>query len=295
MNKKILITGATGNLGGIVIESLLKKTAANNIAVMLRNDKNAAAFSSKGIDVRIGDYNDIAAMSSAFKGIDKLYFVSGPDLEARLIQHQNVVAAAIEAKVTHIVYTSFSRKDGSEHHPLHTLAQGHIIAEKAIKDSGITYTILLNNYYMEVIPLFVGENILASKTIFFPASQGKSGFIARKDIAELSAEILTTSGHENKIYEASGEQAYSFEEVAQILSEVTGTVINYISPSEDDFEKALKEYGVPQYGIELSVLSARAIVEGEFEKTSTTFQRITGREPITLPDFLQEIYGSKKP
>lgn len=108
MDKKILVTGATGQLGGLVVESLLKKTAAENIAVMIRDDKDAAAFSSKGIDVHIGDYDDVAAMSSAFKGIDKLYFVSGPDLEGRLIQHQNVVAAAVAAKVEHVVYTSFS-------------------------------------------------------------------------------------------------------------------------------------------------------------------------------------------
>lgn len=290
---QILVTGATGNLGGLVVESLLKKTAASNIVVMLRNDKNAAEFSSKGIAVRIGDYDDISAMSGAFKGINALYFVSGPDLEGRLVQHENVVAAAIEAKVSHVVYTSFSRKDGSEeNHPLQLLAQGHLIAEEAIKNSGITYTILRNNYYMEVIPLFVGQNILTSKTIFFPASQGKSAFIARKDIAELSAEILTTSGHDNKIYEVSGEQAYSFEEVAQLISEVSGTDISYISPTEEDFEKALKEYGVPEYGIELSVLSARAVVEGEFEKTSATFQHITGKKPTSLTDFLQEIYGS---
>lgn len=147
---------------------------------------------------------------------------------------------------------------------------------------------------MEVIPLFVGENILTSKTIFFPALQGKSGFIARKDIAELSATILTTSGHENKIYETSGEHAYSFEEVAQLIAEVSGTEISYISPAEQDFEKALQEYGVPQYGIELSVLSARAIVEGEFEKTSTTFAAITGKKPTSLTEFLQEIYGTVK-
>ena len=293
MEKKILITGATGNLGGLVIDSLLNKTAAKNIAVMLRSELHADVFESKGIEIRIGNYDDIESMINAFEGIGILYFVSGPDLEGRLVQHKNVVAAAIQAKVGHVVYTSFSRKDGHENHPLLTLAQGHIIAEDAIMASAIPYTILLNNYYMEVIPLFVGENILTAKNIFFPASEGKSGFIARRDIAELSAEILVTPGHENKVYEASGEVAYTFEEVAQLISEVSGTKIDYVSPTEIDFENTLKGYGVPQTGIEISVLSARAIVKGEFEKTSDTFRRITGKEPVSLPDFLKELYGAK--
>ncbi|RYE53220.1 MAG: SDR family NAD(P)-dependent oxidoreductase, partial [Sphingobacteriales bacterium] len=149
---KILITGATGKLGGLVLDSLFTKTAKENIAVMLRNDQRAEAFSNRGIEARIGNYDDTGSMVKAFKDIDKLYFISGPDLEGRLTQHKNVVAAAIEANVGHIIYTSFSRKGGTEAHPLLTLAEGHIIAENAIRDSGIPYTLLLNNYYMEVIP-----------------------------------------------------------------------------------------------------------------------------------------------
>jgi len=109
---KILITGATGKLGGLVLDSLSTKTAKENIAVMLRNDKGAEAFSNRGIEVRIGNYDDTVSMVKAFKDIDKLYFISGPDLEGRLTQHKNVVAAAIEANVGHIIYTSFSRKGG---------------------------------------------------------------------------------------------------------------------------------------------------------------------------------------
>lgn len=293
MTNKILITGATGNLGSLVIESLLEKTTADNIAVMIRNEKDAERFSSLGInDIRIGNYDDKASMIKAFSGIDKLYFVSGSDLEARLVQHANVVNAAKEAKIFHIVYTSFSRKTDSENYPLLTLAKGHLITEEAIKNSGIPYTFLLNNYYMEVIPLFVGD-VLKTKTIYFPASDGKSGFIARKDIAELSATILTVAGHENKIYEASGDYAYTFDEIAKLISKVSGTAINYTSPSEDDFEKTLKDNGVNQAGINISVLSARAIREGEFEKTSTTFESITGHPPISLTEFLEEKYGVK--
>lgn len=291
---KILITGATGNLGGLVVDALLNKTAAANISVMLRNEKNAEHFINKGIDVRLGNYDDKASMVKAFTNIDKLYFVSGPDLETRLIQHGTVVAAAIEAKVGHIVYTSFSRKGGSAPHPLATLAEGHIIAEYAIKDSGLPYTILLNNYYMEVIPIFAGENILESKTIYFPAGHGKSGFIARQDIAELSAVILTTPGHEQKTYEVSGEYSYDFGEVAQLLSETSDVTISYVSPSEADFEQTLENYGVSPALIKLSSLSAKAIVDGEFDKTSNTFELITGKKPISLRQSLKAQFGSGK-
>jgi NAD(P)H dehydrogenase (quinone) len=291
---KILITGATGNLGGLVVDALLHKTAAENISVMLRSEKNAENFINKGIDVRLGNYDDKASMVKAFTSIDKLYFVSSPDLEARLTQHKTVVAAAIEAKVGHIVYTSFSRKGGTETHPLFTLAEGHIITENAIKDLSLPYTILLNNYYMEVIPLFTGENILESKTIYFPAENGKSGFIARQDVAEFSAVILTTPGHEQKTYEVSGEYSYDFEEVAELLSETSGITISYVSPSEAEFEQTLADYEVPPALIKLSSLSAKAIVEGEFDKTSNTFELITGKKPISLRQFLKDQFGNGK-
>jgi len=147
---------------------------------------------------------------------------------------------------------------------------------------------------MEVIPLLVGENILQSKTIYFPAGHGKSGFIARQDIAELSAVILTTPGHEQNIYEVSGEQAYDFEEVAELISEVSGVQVNYVSPSVTDFIEALKGYGLPPDMIELSTSSARAIVEGEFDKTSDIFKQVTGEKPTNLRSFLQQLYDKEK-
>ncbi|MDQ0968676.1 uncharacterized protein YbjT (DUF2867 family) [Flavobacterium sp. W4I14] len=144
---------------------------------------------------------------------------------------------------------------------------------------------------MEVIPLFVGENILKSQTIYFPAGQGKSGFISRHDIAELSAVILATEGHEQKIYEVSGERAHDFDEVAKLISDASGTSISYVSPSEDGFRKALKEYGLAEEIIEISALSGRAIVQGEFEKTSKTYEEITGRKPTSLGHYLKRQYG----
>ncbi|MBW2961047.1 SDR family oxidoreductase [Mesonia aestuariivivens] len=291
MEGKILVTGATGNLGGLVIDNLLEKIEANQIAALVRDTNKAKELNAKGIDVREGNYDDVASLTEAFKGIEKLYFVSGGDLENRPQQHLNVVEAAEKAGVKHVIYTSFGRKDESENSPIYLVAKGHLAAENALKSANLDYTVLKHNLYMEVIPLFAGENLLESKTIFLPAEEGKTGFMARKDMAKIAAKILTNSGHENKFYEVSGTKAYTFTEVAQLISEVSGKEINYVSPSPEEFVKTLQGYGVPQPAIDITLMFAQGTAQGEFNKTASTYKDLTGNEPTSLKEFLKEVYG----
>jgi NAD(P)H dehydrogenase (quinone) len=159
INHKRLITGATGDLGRRVINQLKQQLALDQLSVLIRDSASALAqtYQSEGIEVRIGDYTQPASLLSAFEGIDILYFISASDDEQRTQLHQNVVQAAIQARVSHIIYTSAVWKDETGSSPLSALVDSHRQTEQLIQASGLTYTILKHNLYAEVIQLLIGD------------------------------------------------------------------------------------------------------------------------------------------
>jgi len=288
----ILITGATGQLGQEVVKSLLSRTEASNIAAMVRNPEKEEAvdIAGRGVELRKADYGDYESLVKAFQGISKLYFVSGSDIPHRLPQHENVVKAAVEAGVGHVVYTSFERINETETSPIAMVAEAHIKTEAWLKSSGITYTILKQNLYLDMLPMYLGEKVMETGVIYLPAGNGKTGFVSRKDMANLAAEILTSKGHENKSYDVTAEKAYSFAEVAEELSGITGKSIQYVSPSLEEYNNTLTKAGVPAQFIALFAGFAQGIAQGEFEQTSDIIFRVTGKHPVSVPEFLQQVY-----
>ena len=172
---KILITGATGYYGKATVDFLLNEIIPDKISVLVRHENKATDLREKGVNIIVADYDDYASLVNAFKGIDKLLFVSGNDLVNRNRQHENVVKAAKEADVKTIIYTSFERKNETENSQIAAIADTHLKTEKWLADSGIPYTLLKNNVYMDVIPMLIGEKILETNTIFFPAGNGRAG------------------------------------------------------------------------------------------------------------------------
>ena len=154
--KKILVTGATGGLGGEVLKLLVQKSGTEGVSAIARNVSKLASYKEKGVNVIQADYDDKESLVKAFQGIDTLYFVSGSDIPKRALQHQNVVAAAKEARVKQVVYTSFQRKDETANSPLAPVASAHLQTEKLLKESGMTYTIMKHTLYSEVLPMFFG-------------------------------------------------------------------------------------------------------------------------------------------
>jgi len=288
---KILVTGATGHLGKAVVNELLGKASANDISVLVRDPAKAEELKSKGINVIKGDYNEYASLVAAFKGIDKLYFVSGSDIMNRFAQHENVVKAAIEATVGHIVYTSAQRKSEDGTSPIALVADAHWKTDNLIQQSGITYTILKHGLYTDILPQFMGDKVIETGTIFLPAGDGKSSYASRSDLAADGAVLLTTTGHENKVYEMGGDIAYSFNDIAGILSELSGKTIQYVSPSSEVFTEQLKSYGVPDEAIQGAATFCVAIAQGEFDFPATDLKTLLGRKPQTVKDFLKEAYN----
>lgn len=286
----ILVTGATGQLGGIVVENLLKNTPANEIAVLVRDENKAADLKAKGVGIRVGTYFDEASLAKALQGIDKLLLISSNDFNDRIGQHKNVVDAAKNAGVKHIFYTGVTMKD-IETSPLKPLLADHYQTEDYIKASGLTYTFLQNSLYFEVVPMFVGAGVLETG-IFFPAGDGKVAFAARQDLGEATATILSTEGHENKTYNLTGSEAYSFAEIAEELSSLTGKTVAYTSPEPAAFEGMLKQFGLPEGIVVMSVLFAAGMKNNDFSSPSDTLEQFLGRKTTDLKTFLHATYAA---
>lgn len=290
----ILVTGATGHFGKLAINFLLEKGVhPNQVLALVRNESSAGDFKEKGVGVVIGDYDNYSTLLSAFQGVEKLLFVSGNDIMNRITQHQNVIRAAKEAGVKHIVYTSFQRRDETEASPLWIVAESHIKTENWLKESGVAYTILKNNLYMDFLPGFIGEQVLETGLVYVPAESGKVSAVLRSEMAEAAAVILATDGHAGKEYNFTNTEAVSYHEMAQIISEVSGKTVNYISPTVDEYEKTLSGYGVPAHVIGIFSSFAVAQAKGELDVVSTDLEALLGRKPLSVRNFLSSLYAPK--
>ncbi|SDQ75977.1 SDR family oxidoreductase [Flagellimonas zhangzhouensis] len=293
---KILITGATGGLGGTTAKLLKEKIDVSNIAVLVRDKESdkARALAAEGFELRLGDYDNLEALKEAFKGVDTLYFVSASDIGKRIPQHKNVVEAATASGVKHILYTSTVRKDESSDAPLFAVVDAHIKTEEWIKESGLTYTLLRHNLYAELIPMFLGakEQLLQSKTIYLPTGNGKTSFVPREDFAEAEANILADpSKFENKILEFNGSEQTSFEEVSKLLTETLVETIGYVSPEVDEFKTTMASYQLPEEIIGMLTMFSLGIANGEFDQTTDDLESVLGRKTKTISTFLSEVYS----
>lgn len=291
--KQILVTGATGHYGAATINFLLEQgVPATHISALVRDEAKAADLAAKGISLKVGDYKDEASLVAAFQGVDKLLLVSGNELEGRDQMQANAVNAAKTAGVRHIVYTSFERKNETASSPIHFVAGSHLSTERHIQASGIAYTILRNNLYIDMLPIFMGEQVL-ERGVFFPAGEGATAFASRNDMAEATALILAGEGHEHKVYSFSNTEAVSFGEIANMLSSISGKAVPYISPDAGVYKDALTQAGVPAEYIGIFAGFAEGMKQGEFDQTSTDLAHLLGRKPQSVKEFLSGVYPGK--
>jgi NAD(P)H dehydrogenase (quinone) len=286
----ILVTGATGNFGKSTIDFLLEKgISSNHIAALVRDEEKAHDLKSKGVQLRIADYQQYDQLVAAFNGIEKLLLISSSDIVNRSKQHENVINAAKEAGVKHLYYTSFERKNETSSSPINFVAESHIATENWIKKSGLNYTIFRNNLYLDVLPWFFGENVVQSG-VFLPAGETKAAFTLREDMAEATANVLITEGHQNKVYAFSNTENVSVRELAHHLSDITGKSVPYTNPTATVYINTLTNAGVPVEFVNMFAGFSEAIQQGEFETNVTDLERILGRKPTSAKDYLKSIY-----
>ena len=287
----ILVTGATGNLGKATINSLLNKDiSANHIAALVRDESKSAEFKSKGIQVRIGDYQNFESLKSAFGDVDKLLLISSSaEIAQRFEQHKNVINAARESGVNHIIYTSFDMKD-LRRSIMTGDVQYHADTSDYLKQIAVPYTLMNNTLYADMIPVICGKNILKNG-ISIPAGVGKVPFLPITEMAEALAVVLTTPGHENKEYVIAAEHAFSFAEIAGIISEITGTTIAYNQTEVTAYVAQLVQLGVSEDDAAYLARFAGAIARGEFDTNKSDVKQLLGRTTVSLSDFLRNIYS----
>ncbi|MRM13234.1 NAD(P)H-binding protein [Enterobacter cloacae subsp. dissolvens] len=280
----IAITGATGQLGRLVIEQLLKTVPANQIVAVVRNPAKAEALSQQGIVVRQGDYTDQAALTTALKGVEKLLLISSSEVGQRATQHQNVINAAKATGVTFIAYTSLLHADNS---PL-GLHVEHVATEKALAASGIPYALLRNGWYTENY-LASAPPALEHGVFIGAAGEGKIASATRADYAAAAAKVVSEEGHAGKVYELAGDSAWTLSELAAELSKQSGKPVVYQNMSEADFAAALKSVGLPAGLADMLADSDVGASKGGLFDDSHTLSKLIGRPTTSLAESVKTI------
>ncbi|MFK7691704.1 SDR family oxidoreductase [Paenibacillus sp. HJGM_3] len=276
---KLLVTGATGKLGTKIVEALLKSVPANELAVSVRNPEKAEAFRSRGVDVRLGDFDRPETLDTAFAGIDRLLIISTDgDNETRVRQHSNAVAAAERAGVRFIAYTSLANARESKLF----LAPVHKATEEAIVKTGIPYSFLRNNWYLENEISSI-QAVLAGAPWVTSAGSGKVGWALQQDYAEAAAAVLAGNGHDNTIYELSG-SLLTQEELASAIGAVLGKEVPVQQVDDAAYSDIMKGAGVPDYILPFLVEIQKGIREGTLEIESNDFEKLLGRPATSVRD-----------
>lgn len=281
---KILVTGATGNLGSKVAASLLKTVPASDLAVSVRNPEKAEELRAQGVEVRQGDFDCPETLDKAFAEIDRLLIISTDgDNETRIQQHKNAVQAAERAGVQFIAYTSLANATGSEN----SMAPPHVATEAAIVETGIPYSFLRNNWYLEN-EIGSIQGAMAGAPWVTAAGEGKVGWALQQDYADAAAEVLVGDGHENTIYELSG-PLLTQEELAAAVGNILGKEVPVHQVSDEEYAEIMKGLGLPDYVLPIVVGIQQSIRNGSLEVSNTDFEKVLGRPVTPIDEALEQI------
>ena len=281
----LIVTGASGHLGSLVVESLLERgVAPEQIVATGRRLDALAPFTARGVRTAELDYSRPETIDAVLSADDTVLLVSGSEVGQRAAQHQNVIDAAVRAGAARIVYTSAPHAATSEL----VLAPEHKATEEAILASGLPYTILRNNWYSENYADTIAQ---ATATGFFIGSVG-SGLVAsasRKDYADAAAVALTSPDLAGSIFELSGDTAWDYTDLAAAISTVAGREVEYRDLSPEEQADALRGFGLDEGTIGFVVALDGNIRDGLLSETSGDLSRLIGRPTTPLVDGLRAL------
>lgn len=282
---KIAITGATGQLGKLVIQNLLKQTKAENIIALVRDFDKAQPLKQQGVELRLFDYDQPETLIPALQGVEKLLLISANEIGRRTPQHQAVINAAVSAKVPYIAYTSLLNTDTT---PL-SLAQEHRETEALILQSTMKYTFLRNNWYSENYLANV-QHVAETGVRYGTAQDGKISAASRLDYAEAAAKVLLTANHDNKTYELAGSTSFTLADLASYIANASGKAVDYQNLSAEDYSEALTSAGLPKALVEVIVDVDVQSVTGAMFSNSKDLENLIGRKTTPIQDQVQALF-----
>ncbi|TVX96678.1 NAD(P)H-binding protein [Cohnella terricola] len=268
---KIVLTGSTGHLGGLILKQLLFRCRAEDLVLSVRQPHIAEGYRDPNLDVRYGDYDVPESLEPSFRGARKLMMVSSPctDEAIRLRQHLSVIEAARQAGINHIVYTSiFAPEKGNL--SVHKL---HLDTEQAIRESNIPYTILRNAYYTDIVKFLGIREAAASGILVSPPGNWNFNTASRWDLAHAAAIVLTEEGHENRTYELTPTRTWNLDDLARAISEVTGRKV--VHRTDKDYQNNIY----------------RMLPFSDMQFTSDDLAELVGQPLRSVKDEVQDIFG----
>lgn len=274
----IVVTGATGHLGRLAVEALLRRgVPAERIVATGRRTGALADLADRGVVVRRADYDDEASLREAFAGAEKLLLVSGSEVGQRARQHANAISAAKAAGVGLVAYTSIAKADTSTL----ILAEEHLATEQLLADSGVPHVLLRNGWYIEN---YTGQLAgYLQHGIAGAARDGRVSAATRADYAEAAATVLTEDGHAGAVHELGGEP-FTMAELAQVVSAATGQTVTYTDLPVEQYTQVLVGAGLPEPIAAVYADGDRGVADGELLVEGNDLEKLIGRQATPLTE-----------
>lgn len=274
----LAVTGSTGVLGGMVARGLAE--AGFSQRLLVRDAGRAPQLPDS--PAVVAGYADAAGSRSALQGTKTLFMVSASEAEDRLQQHCTFVDAAAEAGVQHIVYTSFF---GAGPACTFTLGRDHYATEQRIRDSGMAFTFLRDNFYLDFLPMLAGED----GVIRGPAGDGVMAAVAREDIARCAVAVLRDPAvHAGFTYNLTGPEDISLGQAAEVLTAATDRTVTFHNETVEEAYGSRAHYGAPKWQVDAWVSTYTAIAAGELAGTTADVRGLTGKDPLSLTEFVKQ-------
>ncbi len=279
---KLAVTGATGQLGRLVVGGLLERTAPQNVVAVVRDAAKAADLAARGVTVRVAPYDDGPAFEAALSGADRVLLISGSEVGKRIPQHRNVIDAARAAGVKHLAYTSAPQATTSAL----ILAPEHKATEEYLAGSGLAYTILRNCWYTENYVRTV-ETAKQTGTIVAAVGEGRVASATRADYAATAVAVLLGEGHEGKVYELSGDYAWDYYELAAVASKIIGSPVSYQPVDGQTLIEILTGSGMERPAAEFVAALDGDIAAGLLSGVTGELSALIGRPTTPLEEGLR--------
>ena len=293
---RVVISGASGQLGRLVVEQLLGQLPAAELILVTRNPNALADYAELGAEVRHGDFDDPPSLPGAFAGGDRLLLISTMDVGRRVQQHRAALEAAASSGVQRVVYTSSTNP--VPEHPVGLAVDEHRETEQMLRDGNVAWTVLRDAAYAELqVPL--GALAVTYGKLVTNAGEGRVAPISRSDCAAAAVAVLTSDGHDGQTYEITGPEAFTQRDIARLLTEVSARPVKVIPTGDRRLMWGLARLGTPKPVARTIVDLGIATRKGYFDVVDPAFEQITGRRPRTLREVLlahrDDLTGSDEP